>query len=197
MVGEQKAVKGLKSLKLRCLRIDGVIGFKVLMECLELRRWVDELAKEFGGTSELRIINKETTIRIKIIAGLILCALLSGCSTLKESLILGAGSGVAIGAIAGAQAPGDRGENSIKGAVLGGVALGLTSYIIHNSLTKRDEKTRRETLMNLQHYDVLGFEGISNKKNGYKNENCFSTERVDGKLVSIPCSLAGEGVNGQ
>lgn len=113
---------------------------------------------------------------------------------MRESLVLGAGSGAVMGGIVGGQSPGDKGENTIKGAVLGGVALGLASYWIHGALERRDANVRRETLMNLEHYDVMGFEGLKTRprENG-GDGRCFTSAEVDGRLVSIPCSFTNEG----
>lgn len=115
--------------------------------------------------------------------------ILGGCSTLRESLILGAGTGAAVGAVAGGQISGDKSENAIKGAVIGGVIGGLASYAIHGSLEKRDANVRRETLMSLEHYDVLGFEGVSANLDRERGGKCFTAQEVDGRLVSIPCKL--------
>ncbi len=114
---------------------------------------------------------------------------MNGCSTIRESLILGAGSGAVVGGIAGGQSSGDRGENVIKGAVIGGVAAGLASYVIHGALEKRDANVRRETLMKLEHYDVLGFEGLNANPGGDRSGKCFTTQEVDGRTMSIPCDL--------
>ncbi|MFZ4402789.1 MAG: glycine zipper 2TM domain-containing protein [Pseudobdellovibrionaceae bacterium] len=116
----------------------------------------------------------------------------SGCSTLRESLIVGAGSGAVVGGVAGAQSDGDRSENTIKGAVIGGVVGGFASYFIHGSLEKRDANVRRETLMNLEHYEVMGFENLSPSSNKNSDSKCYTTQEVDGRLVSIPCRLVNE-----
>lgn len=94
-----------------------------------------------------------------------------------------------IGAVAGNQSHGDRGENSIKGAVLGGVVGGLASYFIHDSLELRDTRVRKETLLNLEKYDVLGrdFMSGSSTSSQSKGDKCYTTREVDGRLVSIPC----------
>jgi uncharacterized protein YcfJ len=117
---------------------------------------------------------------------------LNGCSTLRDSLILGASTGVVAGAIAGNQIEGDRSENAIKGAVIGGVIFGLASYAIHGSLEKRDAHVRRETLMNLEQYEVLGFEGVNQNTQESSDGKCFTTKEVDGRIVSIPCSLVND-----
>lgn len=114
---------------------------------------------------------------------------MNGCSTLRESLILGASTGAVAGGIAGGQSSGDKSENAIKGAIIGGVLGGLASYAIHGALEKRDANVRRETLMNLEHYDVLGFEGLNANSSHERGGKCFTTQEVDGRIMSIPCNL--------
>ncbi len=94
-----------------------------------------------------------------------------------------------VGAVAGNQSQGDRSENSIKGAVLGGVVGGLASYFIYGSLELRDANVRKETLLNLEKYDVLGREFVtgSSTSSQFKSDKCYTTREVDGRLVSIPC----------
>ena len=111
---------------------------------------------------------------------------------MRDSLILGAGSGAAIGGVIGSQNDGDKTENAIKGAVIGGVVFGLASYLIHGSLEKRDASVRRETLMNLEHYDVMGFENMNPAGIESRSGKCFTTKQVDGRMVSIPCSLVSD-----
>jgi hypothetical protein len=67
----------------------------------------------------------------------------------------------------------------------------LVSFLIHNSLQKRDTEVRRETLMNLEHYDVLGFDSASNLTKAHRENGrqCYQTKEVDGRMVSIPCHL--------
>lgn len=110
---------------------------------------------------------------------------------MKESLILGVTSGAAIGAVAGTNTNGDRDENAIKGAVLGGVFGAIASYFTHEALESRDEKVRRDTLMNLENYDVLGVPKIR-RTSPQSPDRCRTTRKVDGKLVSIRCDLAGD-----
>jgi len=118
--------------------------------------------------------------------------ILTGCATLRDSLVLGAGTGVVLGGIAGNQTDGDRSENVLKGAVLGGFVLGLTSYMIHGSLERRDARVRRETLMNLEHYEVLGFDGLGPDSSNNLSGKCFTTKEVDGRMASVPCSLVND-----
>lgn len=68
----------------------------------------------------------------------------------------------------------------------------MTSYLIHGSLEKRDANVRRETLMNLEHYEVMGFENLRTSSDKKSSSNCFTTREVDGRLVSIPCRYINE-----
>jgi hypothetical protein len=99
-------------------------------------------------------------------------------------LILGAGTGAAIGGAAGSQLHGDSGENALKGAVIGAVVGGLASYIIHGSLESRDARVRKDTLLNLEKFDVLGRDTGAGS---VKGDKCYTTRDVDGRLVTIPC----------
>ena len=119
---------------------------------------------------------------------------LTGCASLRDSLILGAGSGAVVGGVAGGQIHhGDRRENAIKGVVLGGIVGGLASYLIHGGLESRDEAVRRDTLLNLEKYDVLGRGDIGNStRSSSKGDKCYTTREVDGQLVSIPCQYVDD-----
>ena len=117
---------------------------------------------------------------------------LSGCSTLRESLILGAGSGIVAGAVTGSRIGHDSTENAIKGAVVGGLVGGVASYILHESLEGRDERVRRDTLMNLESYEVMGTQGYGLRPQAARRDGkCYQTREVDGRTVSLPCVLAG------
>ncbi len=123
--------------------------------------------------------------------------ILNGCASLKESLILGAGSGAVVGGIIGNQNSENRSEGTIKGTVIGGVIGGIASYLIHGSLEKRDASVRRETLMNLERYEVLGVDGFTAPgTNERMSGKCFTTREVDGRLVSIPCELVNDSSEG-
>lgn len=121
---------------------------------------------------------------------------LNGCSTLNDSLILGAGTGVIVGGIAGNQNDSDRSENALKGAVIGGVVGGLASYLIHGSLESRDTRVRKHTLLNLEKFDVMGRDtsgGYGSSKSSGTGDKCFATREVDGQQVSIPCRYLNDG----
>jgi hypothetical protein len=124
-----------------------------------------------------------------ILVGFCSVLVLTSCATLKDSLILGAGTGAVVGGIAGSQVKGNKDENAITGAVLGGVVGGLASYMIHGSLESRDARIRKETLLNLEKFDVLGRDAVggSSSRASDTGGKCYTTREVDGRLVSIPC----------
>jgi hypothetical protein len=119
-----------------------------------------------------------------------LIILLSGCATMRDSLVLGAATGFFVGGIAGNQSPGDdQSENMLKGAVIGSIIGSVASYAIHGSLETRDSRVRKETLLNLEKYDVMGRDGVAPIDNSgtIKSDKCYTTREVDGRLMSIPC----------
>jgi len=126
---------------------------------------------------------------------LLLVVTLQGCATLKDSLILGAGTGLIVGGIAGNQSDGEKSENVLKGAVIGGVIGGLASYFIHGSLESRDAKVRKDTILNLEKFDVMGRDAAttSGSKSSGLGEKCFVTHEVDGRDVLIPCRYLNDG----
>ena len=117
---------------------------------------------------------------------------MNSCASLRDSLLLGVGSSAVVGGAIGNQISRDRGEGTIKGAVIGGVVGGIVSYFIHQFLEKRDANVRRETLMNLEHYEVLGLDGLNESRATEGRGKCSATREVDGRLVSIPCGLVND-----
>lgn len=90
-------------------------------------------------------------------------ATLVGCSTMERSVLLGVGSGAAAGVGVGLMsADPDKGEASLIGAGVGAVVGGIASYLIHGSLEKRDEGTRRDTLFNLENHGVTSSSSTGN-----------------------------------
>ena len=96
-----------------------------------------------------RIVEMVTTL-------LTTTAALSGCATMRESLILGAGSGIAAGATVGAvaSASGAKGSGALVGGLIG-AAVGLGgAYFIQKGVEDHDSKVRKDTLFNLERFGV-------------------------------------------
>jgi uncharacterized membrane protein len=150
-----------------------------------------ELIVELMVVIRIFLLNflKEIFIDRKLFAGFISVLVFTSCASLRESLILGAGTGAVVGGVTGGQVNGNKSENAIAGAVIGGVVGGLASYIIHGSLESRDARVRKDTLLNLEKYDVLGRDGVAGTvgNDSPKGDKCYTTREVDGRLVSIPC----------
>ena len=80
---------------------------------------------------------------------------LSGCSSMNRSLSLGTVGGTVTGTFMGAAiARKDKPKNAAKCALIGGLMGAAAGYFIHKGLDKRDEKTRRELLFNLESFGI-------------------------------------------
>lgn len=95
---------------------------------------------------------------------LLFCGLsiLSGCATTGGSVLLGASAGAAAGAGVGSVAsPESRSQGAVTGALIGAVVGGLSGLFVHKTLESRDNQTRRETLFNLEKFNVSSPRGAS------------------------------------
>jgi len=93
----------------------------------------------------------------------IIPSIFCGCSTMSDSLILGVGTGAAVGGIVGHNS---GSQDAGAGAAIGAAVGGLASYVLHKRAEKNEEKIRRETLLNLEKYDVSSPRGSSPKNSG-------------------------------
>ena len=89
--------------------------------------------------------------------GMVVCLLASAvlaasCATLHKSMFTGIGVGIGTGAVASMATRG--GKSALKGALFGAAIGAASSYLIHGALQKRDAKTRRQTLLNLDKFSV-------------------------------------------
>lgn len=117
---------------------------------------------------------------------------LIGCSTMKESLLLGTLSGATVGAIVNNNMDRDNSNSSQNGAIVGAI-IGLTSsYFIHESLEKRDSRIRRETLLNLDRFNVSHPKANQDDDDFYVSSpkvetQCFDSDVRGNKLIEAHC----------
>lgn len=120
-------------------------------------------------------------------------AFLSGCASMKESITTGVSFGAATGAIVGSESnKSNRSQGALSGALIGAAIGGISSYIIHGSLEKRDANTTRQTLLNLDKYSV----STPPKSGGVQDfrlsapdvdKECFDWEVKGNQLVQQHC----------
>jgi hypothetical protein len=130
----------------------------------------------------------------KWIGALVCTLMLTNCATMRDSILTGMGVGALGGAGVGNSIGGSDPSGLWKGAVIGTVVGGLTGYLIHNGLEKRDADTRRETLFNLEKYDVTrpiggGSSGAPNITIAPPNveTECYETQVKGNKLIQSHC----------
>jgi hypothetical protein len=120
---------------------------------------------------------------------------LTACATMKESVLTGVGTGAVAGALVGVAIDKENSNGLWTGAAIGGVVGALTGYMIHSGLDDRDAKVRRDTLFNLEKYNVSHPSGSSptgvNLNYTISAPNveteCFETQVRNGKLVQSHC----------
>ena len=93
--------------------------------------------------------------------------LATSCASVGKSILLGTATGGVAGAISGVYwGVEDREKYAMQAALFTGLAGGITAYFVHKGLEKRDERTRQETLFNL---DKFGLEGETQKLHSIHN----------------------------
>ena len=124
---------------------------------------------------------------------------ISGCASMKRSILTGVGIGAATGAITGAGVqPENRRSGAVTGGIIGAVIGGAGLYAIHSFLGKRDTKTRRQTLLNLDKFSVSTPSKRSEVQD-FKlsapdvNKECFGWEIKGNKLVQQHCVWSIQG----
>jgi hypothetical protein len=92
-------------------------------------------------------MKKQTLVSLFILA-----SVTTGCSSTRKSIGLGVVTGITTGA---AFHHGSL-NRTVKGLAIGAIVGGIASYFIHQGLEKRDARTRKETLFNLEKFGVYG-----------------------------------------
>ncbi len=110
-----------------------------------------------GSKSQLKVLTLTRRIIIKnkiaIYCLMMGSLLISSCASTQQSMLIGVGTGVATGAATGAILnKRSRGKWAVYGLAIGGTIGGLSGYTIHNSLKRRDEKIRKETLLRFNEF---------------------------------------------
>ena len=104
--------------------------------------------------SKKQLIFKEAVITKKILMSLMLLSFIfTGCSTMKNSIVTGLSAGAITGGTTGVIA-GKKKKDALTGMLIGGLVGGVASYFIHNGLEKRDKIVRKDTLLNLEKFDI-------------------------------------------
>lgn len=137
---------------------------------------------------------------------LISSLMITGCQTMKESLVVGVGSGAATGFVAGSmsaqgKSSGRKMQQAGRGALIGAAIGGLASYLIHGSLEKRDSETRRNALLNLDKFSVSNPSNSTEVKDfGLSapdvDKECFDWEVKGNRLVQKHCVWTINGNSG-
>ena len=121
----------------------------------------------------------------------------SACATMRDSVLTGVGVGAIGGAAVGSLVDKEDSSGTWKGAVIGGVVGALTGYFIHKGLDDRDAKTRKDTLFNLERYNVS--RPNQDVKFNYTisapsvETECFETQVRGNKLIQAHCESAVSG----
>jgi hypothetical protein len=127
-------------------------------------------------------------IRIVLI-GLVLG--MQGCATLKESILVGVGAGAITGLMLGPAMDHRSPDAKVGGALIGAAVGGIAGYFIHKGLESRDAETRKETLFNLDKYNVSRPNASGDYDYGIAapsvETECYDTEVKGDKLVQAHC----------
>ena len=132
----------------------------------------------------------------EVLKMMILIIPIVGCATMKESLMLGVGTGAVTGAAAGLVVGKEKSQAALTGAAIGALVGGVASYFIHDGIESRDAKVRRETLFNLEKFSVLRPASLEKAEDDYivdqskVETQCFDTEVHGSKLIEAHCESA-------
>ena len=118
--------------------------------------------------------------------------LVTGCATMKQSLITGVATGAVTGLVLGPVVDRSGSDAKLGGALIGAAGGGLAAYFIHDGIESRDARVRKETLFNLDKFNVSrpntgGMESEYGIAAPNIETECFDTEVRGSKLVQAHC----------
>jgi hypothetical protein len=115
-----------------------------------------------------------------------------GCATMKQSLVTGIATGAVTGLVIGPVVDRSGSDAKLGGALIGAAVGGIAAYFIHDGIEARDARVRKETLFNLDKFNVSRPSG-----GGMESEygivapnietECFDTEVKGNKLIQAHC----------
>jgi hypothetical protein len=115
----------------------------------------------------------------------------SGCATMKESILTGVATGAVAGLALGPAIDRKSPDAMVGGALIGAAVGGIASYFVHKGLEDRDSTVRKETLFNLDKYNVSRPNTNSDYEYGLAapsvETECYDTEVKGDKLVQAHC----------
>ena len=119
-------------------------------------------------------------------------SLAAGCTTMKQSLVTGVVTGAATGLVLGPVVDRSGSDARLGGALIGAAVGGIAAYFIHDGIESRDARVRKETLFNLDKFNVSrpsssGMESEYGIAAPNIETECFDTEIKGGKLIQAHC----------
>lgn len=116
---------------------------------------------------------------------------MNGCASMKGTIFAGTTTGAATGFLVGPTFNRESRDARLTGALIGAVVGGVSGYFLHKTLEDRDSKIRKETLFNLDKYNVLRPNSDLDYDYGIAapgvETECFDTEIKGDKLVQAHC----------
>lgn len=122
-----------------------------------------------------------------------LMSLAVGCATMKQSLMTGVATGAVTGLVLGPVVDRSGSDARLGGALIGAAVGGIAAYFIHDGIEARDARIRKETLFNLDKFNVSRPNSGSGMESDYGiaapniETECFDTEVKGNKLVQAHC----------
>lgn len=114
-----------------------------------------------------------------------------GCASMKQSLVTGAATGAVTGLVLGPVVDRSGSDARLGGALIGAAVGGIAAYFINSGMEDRDARIRKETLFNLDKFNVSRPTSGMESEYGIAAPNieteCFDTEVRGNKLIQAHC----------